>query len=140
MDGDWMDRWIKDYDSGERPNNIGQFEIYHACIDEINILTGLKRIQKQDDLDNYRSHIKNFNKQYGNITMTMGISKKLVEQEKKYDDEYHGRYLISEDQEWNITSLDTVGKAQRDDIHKIQNRETFNKDLKNFEDFKHNKT
>ena len=57
-----------------------------------------------------------------------------VEQEKKYDDEYHGRYLISEDQEWNITSLDTVGKAQRDDIHKIQNRETFNKDLKNFED------
>ena len=38
MDGEWMDRWIKDYDSGERPNNIGQFEIYNACLDEINRL------------------------------------------------------------------------------------------------------
>ena len=38
MDGDWIDRWIKDYDPGERPNNIGQFEIYHSCIDEINRL------------------------------------------------------------------------------------------------------
>ena len=38
MDGDWMDRWIKDYMPGERPNNIGQFEIYNACIDEINRL------------------------------------------------------------------------------------------------------
>jgi len=38
MDGDWMERWIKDYMPGERPNNIGQFEIYNACIDEINRL------------------------------------------------------------------------------------------------------
>ena len=38
MDGDWMDRWIKDYMPGERPNNIGQFEIYNACLDEINRL------------------------------------------------------------------------------------------------------
>ena len=38
MDGDWMDRWIKDYMPGEIPNNIGQFEIYNACIDEINRL------------------------------------------------------------------------------------------------------
>ena len=38
MDGDWMERWIKDYMPGERPNNIGQFEIYNACLDEINRL------------------------------------------------------------------------------------------------------
>jgi len=38
MDGDWMDRWTKDYMPGERPYNIGQYEIYNACIDEINRL------------------------------------------------------------------------------------------------------
>ena len=38
MDGDWMDRWTKDYMPGERPYNIGQFEIYNACLDEINRL------------------------------------------------------------------------------------------------------
>jgi len=38
LDGDWIDRWIKNYNPGERPNNIGQFEIYHTCIDEINRL------------------------------------------------------------------------------------------------------
>ena len=38
MDGDWMERWIKDYMPGERPNNIGQFEIYNECLDEINRL------------------------------------------------------------------------------------------------------
>jgi len=110
-------------------------------ISEIHVLMGFRRIkdkglslpQNLKRLEDYRDLVADFNNQYSEIDMILGINKKITD--NKSDVNYHDRYLFSEDNEWNITSTDTIGKGDRGDMYRIRDPKTIDKDCKLWEDF-----
>ena len=138
--------WVDPYFGIKAFQYIRQALYEKNDISEIHALTSCKKIgnkslsldQRIDKLNDYRGHVRKFNKQYSEIDMTLGINENLLGTESPEAAGYHDRYLISQNNEWNIPSLDSVSDGDRSDIMQIKEQKTIAKDLKYFEDLWNN--